>query len=235
MSPIDRNPEPEVLWEDNHLIALRKPAGMLTQGDETGDLSLFDWTKEYIRVTYNKPGNVYLGLLHRLDRPTGGIVLMAKTSKAASRMTKKFQDRKVEKTYLAVVKGVPRKREDHLLHYVAKVPGKTNIMRAYPKPGEGRKKAELDYLLLEEKKGLSLLEVQLGTGRKHQIRLQLAAIGHPVLGDMKYAKIPALPDRSIALYANKLRFRHPIGEAAAVSIEAQPPGKHPWTEFQLGR
>ncbi|MEM6268762.1 MAG: RluA family pseudouridine synthase [Bacteroidota bacterium] len=231
MNLIDRIPEPVVVWEDRHLIAVNKPPGMPTQGDDSGDPTLVDWVQAYLRTTYNKPGDAYVALLHRLDRPTGGIILLAKRSKAAQRMSELFKKRRVEKTYLAVVPGRLRKRSDELRHYLDKVPGKTNIMRAYPKPGPGRKEAQLSYLVVAEAEGHSLLEVRLMTGRKHQIRVQLGAIGFPVIGDLRYGRGKPLPDRSIGLLAQRLQFIHPVGEPENIDVRISIPSRTPWRRF----
>jgi len=220
----------QILYEDNHLIAVNKPFGMLSQGDASGDESVFDWVMEYIRVTYNKPGNVYVGLLHRLDRPAGGVILLAKTSKAASRMSKQFQERKPRKIYHVLTEGIPRQKEATLQHYLKQIEGK-NIMRAYSKPVSGAKSATLAYRILAQKGKRALVEVELKTGRKHQIRVQMASIGAPVSGDLKYAKISSLPDRSIALLARELSFVHPTLKEP-LTIEAPYPEKGIWAEFK---
>lgn len=219
MSPTKNWPTPRVLYEDNHLIAVHKPAGMPSQGDASGDPSIGDWVKEYIREKYKKPGNVYVGLLHRLDRPVSGIILLAKTSKAATRMSEAFRKRKIQKVYQAMVLAPPQQAHGQLRHFVGKVPGQVNIMRAYPKAGEGRKSAVLDYRVLGERNGHCLLEILPHTGRKHQIRVQLAAMGCPIVGDMKYSRTQPLPDRSIALLAQALVFQHPVRKEEEMRLE----------------
>ena len=174
----------EILYEDNHLIAVNKPFGMPSQGDITGDQSVFDWVKEYIREKYQKPGNVYLALLHRLDRPAGGVLLLGKTSKAAARVSQQFQDRVPQKIYYAITERIPDDVAGELRHHVKKLPGK-NIMRAYRKPIHGTKPAHLKYKIIQKKGKRALLSVQLYTGRRHQIRVQLAAMGCVIRGRRK--------------------------------------------------
>ncbi len=222
--------EPKVLYEDNHLIAIDKPHCMPSQGDESGDLSALEWTTEYIREKYNKPGNVFCGLLHRLDRPVGGVMVFARTSKAAARMSALFRDRKIQKVYQAVVIAAPGQPYGQLEHYLGMVPGK-NIARAYQKSGPERKLARLDYQLLKQSKGLALLEVIPQTGRKHQIRVQLASLGCGIVGDVKYADTDFLPDKSIALRAMGLSFQHPVRKDERVEIKAGPRNAWPWNLF----
>jgi 23S rRNA pseudouridine1911/1915/1917 synthase len=223
---------PAVLYEDNHLLVLNKPARMPSQADSSGDLSIFDWGKEYIKIKYDKPGEVYMGLVHRLDRPVSGVLMLARTSKAATRMAAQFRDRKVRKVYHALVLSRPAQANGRLQHFVGKVPGQANIMRAWPKPGEGRKEAILDYRVLAEKNGHTLLEILPLTGRKHQIRVQLAAIGCGIVGDMKYSKTPPLPDKSIALMASRLIFTHPVRKEEQMEIKANWPVHAPWDTFR---
>ncbi len=192
---------------------------MPSQGDETGDLNVNDWVKEYIRTTYNKPGNVYVALLHRLDRPTGGLLALAKTSKAAERMSKQFQQRKVQKTYYAITERIPEPTAGELKHFVKKLPGK-NIMRAFHKEVHASKSAHLAYKVLRTVGKRALLEVKLFTGRRHQIRVQLASIGCVIQGDVKYGQSQFNPDKSICLLAQSLTFEHPIRkEAMTFSLE----------------
>lgn len=223
--------EPTVLYEDNHLLAVDKPHGMPSQGDASRDVSVVDWTANYLKVKYEKPGNVFVGLLHRLDRPVGGVMLLARTSKAAARMTKQFQERKLTKKYYAIVVRSPKRKEGHLQHFVGQLPGK-NIVRAYGKAGEGRKKAELKYTMVGSRGGYALLEVELMTGRKHQIRVQLAAMGCGIVGDVKYANTDFLPDKSIALRAREMVFTHPVRKEDTIRIVAPVPETYPWRMFQ---
>lgn len=222
---------PDILYEDNHLIVVNKPFGMPSQGDASGDLNVFDWVKEYIKDTYNKPGNVYAALLHRLDRPTGGVLALAKTSKAAARVSKEFQARKVHKTYYAITERVPESPSGTLEHYMRRLNGK-NIMRAYDKQVHSSKHARLHYRVLKEKGGRALIEVKPETGRKHQIRVQLSTMKCTIVGDVKYGKTDFNPDKSICLLAGKLSFQHPV-KKSPMEFVAPWPETTPWNEFQL--
>jgi 23S rRNA pseudouridine1911/1915/1917 synthase len=193
----------KVLYEDNHLIAVEKPAGVLTQGDETGDVSLMDEVKKYLKEKYKKPGNVFLGLLHRLDRPVSGIILFAKTSKGASRLSEQFRARTVGKIYHAVIEGRPKKDAAILKNFIVK--DEKNKKAVLAKKEEGQE-AQLFYELVDSNGEHSLLKIKPETGRFHQIRFQLSFAGHPILGDLKYgAKFP-LSDKSVALSATSLFF-----------------------------
>lgn len=199
----------EVVFEDNHLIVINKPSGMPTQEDSSQDPDAFSLTKDYIKNKYNKPGNVYLGLLHRLDRPTSGILVMAKTSKAATRISKQFSSRSIQKTYFAITEKTPSKSEGIIISYLKQLQEK-NIMRAHSQPVKDGKKAELSYQVLKTHKGRALLKIKPLTGRKHQIRVQLASIGCEICGDVKYGqKTQFLPDKSIALLAREIELVHP--------------------------
>lgn len=222
---------PEILYEDNHLIVVNKPFGMPSQGDITGDLNVFDWTKQYIKEKYNKPGEVYAALLHRLDRPTGGIISLARTSKAAVRVSKAFQQRKVQKTYYAIVEQAPHAQSGTLIHFLKQLPDK-NIMRAYNKEVNGSKRAELSYRVLQKKDGRTLIEVKPLTGRKHQIRVQLASMGCTIVGDVKYGETSFNPDKSICLLAGKLAFEHPV-KKSPMEFVAPWPETEPWASFRL--
>ena len=195
-----------VLYEDNHLIAVYKPAGVLVQGDKTGDRSLMDEVKEYLKEKYQKPGNVFLGLLHRLDRPVSGIVLFAKTSKGASRLSEQFRNHAVEKIYYTVVEGKPKKDKAVLVHYLKKDRSQ-NIVAVYNHPTAGALTAELDYETIKSSNKFSLLKINLKTGRSHQIRAQLSSIGCPIAGDMKYGAKKMLKNGTIALCATSLSFK----------------------------
>ena len=191
----------KVLYEDNHLIAVFKPAGVLVQGDETGDKCLMDEVKEYLKKKYNKPGNVFLGLLHRLDRPVSGVILFAKTSKGASRLSEQIRNHKMQKTYHALVEGKIKKEKETLINYLKK-DEKKNFVTVFDTPVEGSLKAELDYEVV----GNNLLKINLKTGRPHQIRAQLSYIGHPIVGDTKYGSKMKYKDGQIALCATELSF-----------------------------
>lgn len=219
----------DILYEDNHLIVVNKPFGMPSQGDATGDEHVFDWVKQYIKVTYNKPGNVYAALLHRLDRPTGGVIALAKTSKAATRVSKDFQQRKVKKVYFAITEKAPVQAEGTLVHYLKKLPDK-NIMRAYRKEVQGSKIARLTYKTIRKRKGKALIEVHPETGRRHQIRVQLASMGCTIQGDVKYGETPFNPDKSICLFAKKLILTHPIKKEPLI-IEAPWPKASYWQDL----
>lgn len=210
-----------IIFEDNHLIAVNKPSGMLVQGDKTGDLCLIDYTKEYIRETYNKPGNIFCGCIHRIDRPVSGLVLMAKTSKALERMNKIFSQREVQKTYWALVDKKPINIKDTLTHYIIKNE-QQNKVKAFDSPKAGALQAALEYELVKQLGNKYILEVKPHTGRPHQIRSQLAAIGCPIVGDLKYGSPAPLPDASIGLHSKELQFIHPV-KNEPVHIKAEVP------------
>ncbi|WP_158849907.1 RluA family pseudouridine synthase [Algibacter sp. L1A34] len=199
----------QVLYEDNHIIIVNKRAGDIVQGDKTGDKPLSDVVKEYIAQKYNKPGNVYLGVVHRLDRPTTGIIVFSKTSKALPRLNKLFADKEAKKTYWAVVKNEPQKSADTLIHWLKKNP-KNNKSYAYPKEVKESKKAILYYKILKKLDRYILLEINLETGRHHQIRSQLSTIGCQIKGDLKYGFDRSNKDASIHLHARHLSFIHPV-------------------------
>ena len=200
-----------ILFEDNHLIIINKNAGELVQGDFTGDKPLLETVREYIRDKYDKPGNVFTGLVHRLDRPTSGIVVFAKTSKALTRMNTLFEKREVSKTYWALVRNEPAKKEDRLIHFLKKDP-KKNRSFSYSNDKNGAKKAVLSYKTLAKSESYYLLEVALETGRHHQIRAQLSEIGCPIKGDLKYGFPRSNKDASISLHARYLSFVHPVSK-----------------------
>lgn len=230
----DDEQEPEsgitILYEDNHLLVVLKPQNMPTQGDSSGDIDLLTSLKKYLVEKYNKPGDAYLGLVHRLDRPTGGVMVFAKTSKAASRISSQIRDTdsEFEKTYLAVVSGKPS-REGKIEHYLAK-DEKANMVTVVPSSLEGAKKAEADIKVLDEQSGMSLVSVNLITGRSHQARVQLKALSSPIAGDVKYAGDKLIKCPHLALWAYKLVFNHPVtGEK--LKFLALPPAEFPWTVF----
>ncbi|QTE22138.1 RluA family pseudouridine synthase [Polaribacter cellanae] len=199
----------QVLFEDNHLIIVNKKAGDITQGDKTGDKPLSDVVKEYIKDKYNKPGNVFLGTVHRLDRPTSGIIIFARTSKALERLNKMLREKTIKKTYWAIVKNTPKKESDTLINFLKKN-SKNNKSFVHKKETEGCKKAILHYKIIKTLENYSLLEIDLETGRHHQIRTQLAHIGSPIKGDLKYGFDRSNKDGSISLHARKINFIHPV-------------------------
>ncbi len=201
----------QILHEDNHLVIINKRVGDIVQGDKTGDKPLSDIVKEYIKDKYKKPGEVFLGVVHRLDRPTTGIVVFAKTSKALTRMNELFSNRETQKTYWAVVKNKPLKTEDILVHFM-KRNEKNNTSKAHIKEVPDSKLAKLDYKVIKYLDNYSVLEINLHTGRHHQIRAQLAAIGSPIKGDLKYGFDRSNPDGGIHLHARKLSFIHPVSK-----------------------
>ena len=200
-----------VLYEDNHLIVVNKAPGEIVQGDKTGDKPLSEEVKEYLKVKYNKPGNVFCGVTHRLDRPTSGIVVFAKTSKALSRLNAMFKNNEIDKTYWAVVKKLPEKTEATLTHYLIKNE-RTNKSTAYDVEKPNTKKSVLHYKVIGQSQNYNLLEVDLETGRHHQIRCQLSKIGSPIKGDLKYGAERSNPDGSISLHARKIAFIHPVSK-----------------------
>jgi len=222
----------DILYEDNHLLAVYKPAGVLSQGDETGDPTLLDAAKAWLKDKYAKPGNVFLGLVHRLDRPVAGVLLFARTSKAASRLSAEFREGRVEKLYRAVVEGKPEPAEGTLKGHLVK-DEEAKRSRLVDAGTAGAREAELHYRVLGTAEGASLLEITPRTGRSHQIRVQLAGIGHPIVGDVKYGARAPLPGGAIALYARMLSFKHPTRDET-VEIAAGPPPGWPWMSGKAG-
>jgi len=220
-----------VLFEDNHILVVNKRAGDIVQGDKTGDQPLSEVVKDYIAEKYNKPGKVYLGVVHRLDRPTTGIVLFSKTSKALPRLNKLFAEKKAKKTYWALVKNRPPLMEDRLVHWLKKNP-KNNKSTAYIKEIPGSKKAILSYKLIKTLDNFFLLEIDLETGRHHQIRTQLASIGCPIKGDLKYGFDRSNKDASISLHARTLRFVHPV-KKENITITAPLPKDPLWNACEV--
>lgn len=216
----------QVLYEDNHLIIVNKRAGDIVQGDKTGDKPLSDVVKSYLKEKYNKPGNVYLGVAHRLDRPTTGVIAFAKTSKALPRLNKIFAEKDATKTYWALVKQLPPKTEDTLIHWLKKNP-KNNKSTAHDNEVTQGKKAILHYKVLKSLDRYHLLEIQLETGRHHQIRSQLSSIGCPIKGDLKYGFDRSNPDASISLHARGLSFVHPVSNKK-IEVEAPLPEDPLW-------
>lgn len=216
-----------ILYEDNHLVIVNKQAGEIVQGDKTGDTPLSDIVKDWLKEKYNKPGNVYLGVVHRLDRPVSGVVLFAKTSKALPRLNKMFAEHnKVNKTYWAIVQNRPQEPQGTLTHWLTRLE-KNNTARAYDREVPGSKKAVLDYELIASGDRYHLLEIHLHTGRHHQIRCQLAKIGCPIKGDLKYGAPRSNPDGSISLHARTLTLEHPVNHES-ISVTAPVPDDKLW-------
>lgn len=220
----------QILFEDNHLLVAVKPADIPVQADASGDPDMLTMLKQYLVEKYNKPGDAYLGLVHRLDRPTGGVMMFAKTSKAAERICEAIKNGEVDKKYLAVLDGVPRYKADKLRCYLKKF-SDTNTVKIVPALTEGAKYAELDYKVLCEKQGYSLVSVKLVTGRGHQIRVQMAGMGTPIVGDRRYGngentKLP------MCLWATELRLNHPVSGKTMV-FRVYPPEIAPWTAFNV--
>lgn len=221
----------EVIYEDNHLIAVNKQNNELVQGDKTGDVSLDHKIKSYLKKKYHKPGAVFLGVIHRIDRPVSGIVLFARTSKALSRMNKLFNEKSVKKTYWAIVKNKPPQREAFLVHYLVRNPAK-NKSFAYDAPKKDSKKAEMTYRLLGASASFYLLEIELITGRHHQIRTQLYKTGCPIRGDLKYGYPRSNKQGGISLHARKLEFQHPVTGERVVLVAPCPPDDI-WDKFSF--
>ncbi|MDR2927627.1 MAG: RluA family pseudouridine synthase [Cytophagaceae bacterium] len=221
----------EILYEDNHLIAINKTNSDLVQSDSTGDEPLVDKVKVYIKEKYNKPGDVFLGIVHRLDRPVTGVVLFARTSKTLVRMNKMFQDKEVKKTYWAIVKQLPADDEAVLRHFLLKDSAK-NKSHAHNSMRKGAKEAVLSYRLISSAARYYLLEVDLQTGRHHQIRCQLAKIGSPIRGDLKYGFARSNPNGGISLHARKLEFIHPVRQEPIVITAPLPKDDNLWKEFE---
>ncbi len=220
-----------VIYEDNHIIIVNKACSEIVQGDKTGDITLIDTVKSYIKSKYNKQGSVFLGLVHRLDRPTSGIVIFARTTKALTRLNKMFKEKQIKKKYWAVVNKMPPKEEGLLEHYLIKN-NKQNKSYAFNNKVEGAKKSSLTYKLLCMSKKYYLLEIDLHTGRHHQIRAQLAAINCKIKGDLKYGFPRSNKNASIHLHARYIEFIHPVSKQK-ITITANPPDDVLWNEFTL--
>ncbi len=216
----------EVLHEDNHLLVINKPAGALVQGDRTGDQPIAETAKLYLKHKYNKPGNVFLGIAHRLDRPVSGVLIFARTSKALTRLNLQFRDRSVKKTYWALVNNEPDKHTGILEHWLKKDHDK-NITTAHLRPVKDAKEAKLEYQLLKKVNDLFLLEINPLTGRSHQIRVQLATMKCPILGDLKYGYPHANSDGNISLHAREITFTHPV-TLKKLKIMAPLPNNKEW-------
>ncbi len=218
----------EILYEDNHLLVVVKPQNVPTQGDSSGDTDMLSMLKKYLIKKYDKPGDAYVGLLHRLDRPTGGVMVFAKTSKAASRLSEQIRAGEFEKTYCAVTNGRPN-RVGKVEHYLIK-DEKTNTVTLAPSTLEGVKRAVSDIAILEEENGMSLVRVKLLTGRTHQARVQLKALSAPIVGDGKYAGDKLIKSPHLALWAYRLSFSHPVTDDILTFL-AEPPDEFPWNVF----
>lgn len=222
-----------ILHEDNSILVVVKPQNIPSQADASGDLDLLSLLKQYIKDKYAKLGNVYLGLVHRLDRPTGGVMVFAKNSKAAERLSKQIVDGEMTKQYLATVLGAPKERKGTLVNYLKKN-ALTNNVYVATFGDHNAKRAELSYEVLESNQDLSLVKVQLGTGRSHQIRVQFSAIGCPVFGDVRYGGDVLAKGYNLALWAYRLEFSHPISKNRMVFV-AYPPESEPWKRFEISK
>ncbi len=220
----------EVVYEDNHIIIVNKAPGEIVQGDKTGDKPLSEQVKEWIKEKYAKPGNVFCGVAHRLDRPVAGLVVFAKTSKALARLNEMFRNGDVDKTYWAISRNLPAKEEDTLTHYITSIE-KTNKSYASNSPKEGAKEARLKYKVIAKGDKYCLIEVKLLTGRKHQIRTQLSAIGCPVKGDLKYGDKRSNPDGGISLLARRISFVHPVSKKP-IEVTAPVPDDNLWRALE---
>ena len=222
-----------ILHEDNSVLVVVKPQNIPSQADSSGDLDLLTLLKQYIKDKYGKPGNVYLGLVHRLDRPTGGVMVFAKNSKSAERLSKQIVEGQMSKNYLTTVLGAPKEKKGVLVNYLKKN-ALTNTVYVATVGDHNAKRAELSYELLETQRDVSLVKVQLGTGRSHQIRVQFSAIGCPVFGDVRYGGDVLAKGSNLALWAYRLEFSHPISQERMVFV-AYPPEIEPWTRFDVSK
>ncbi|KPI46347.1 RluA family pseudouridine synthase [Clostridioides difficile] len=218
-----------VIYEDNHLLVVEKPVNILSQGDDTNDKDMVNLLKDYIKKKYNKPGNVYIGLIHRLDRPVGGVMVFAKTSKAASRLSEQVRNKTFNKTYLAIIHGNMKSGKDTLKDFLYKNK-KTNMVTVVKKNHKDAKEAELDYKILNFKENLSLVQVNLKTGRSHQIRVQFSSRKHPLYGDQRYGKEINKVGQQIALWSNKIELYHPTTKEK-MEFTCNTPDKYPWNIF----
>ena len=220
-----------VVYEDNHIVVVNKTSSEIVQGDKTGDTPLSEMVKQYLKEKYNKPGNVFIGVTHRLDRPVSGLVVFAKTSKALPRLNEMFRNGEVKKTYWAIVKECPKETEGELVHYLVRNE-KQNKSYAYDKEVKNSKKAVLHYKLIGHSQNYYLLEVDLKTGRHHQIRCQLAKMGCPIKGDLKYGSPRSNPDGSICLHARTVQFVHPVTKEM-IRLTAPVPEANLWNGFEI--
>ena len=220
-----------VVYEDNHIIVVNKTSSEIVQGDKTGDTPLSETVKSYLKEKYNKPGNVFIGVTHRLDRPVSGLVVFAKTGKALARLNEMFRNGDVKKTYWAIVKECPKETEGELVHYLVRNE-KQNKSYAYDKEVKNSKKAILHYKFIGHSQNYYLLEVDLKTGRHHQIRCQLAKMGCPIKGDLKYGAQRSNPDGSICLHARMVKFIHPVSKEL-IELTAPVPAGNLWNGFDM--
>ena len=221
-----------VIYEDNHILVAVKEQNVPTQEDKTGDKDMLSMLKEYLKEKYDKSGNVFLGLVHRLDRPTGGVMVFARTSKSAERLSQQIRDNEVEKMYMAVIRGEPRLKQNRLINYLKK-DEKNNIVKVATQYEDGAKEAILDYQVLESHGDTSLVKVSLQTGRSHQIRVQMATLGHNVVGDVKYGKEG---ERGyLALWAYKLKFTHPVTKKIMTFVVTPPQERSPWKDYNISK
>lgn len=221
----------DVIYEDNHIIVAIKPQNVPSQADASLDDNMVSIAKRYLKQKYDKPGNVYLGLVHRLDRPTGGLMVFAKTGKAAKRLSESIRTNKFNKVYLCVVNGVVADNKGRLVNYLKKH-ARTNVVEVVPQFTTGAKRAELEYIVLDRKQKVTLLAVKLKTGRSHQIRVQLKHIGHAIYGDVKYGGDILAKGHNLALWAHKLEFEHPTKKESS-SYAVFPPSNVPWNVFDI--
>ena len=221
----------KVIYEDNHLLVVEKPVNILSQGDDTNDKDMVNLLKNYVKEKYNKPGNVFIGLVHRLDRPVGGVMVFAKTSKAASRLSEQVRNKSFKKTYRAVIHGNMNKNKDNLKDYLYKNK-RTNMVSVVNKNHKEAKNAELDYKTLQSKNNFSLVEIDLKTGRPHQIRVQFSSRNHPLFGDQRYGQNLNKVGQQIALWSYKLEITHPTTKEPMEFI-CEPPKEYPWDLFNV--
>ena len=220
-----------VVYEDNHILVVIKPQNIPTQGDISGDTCMVDLVEKYLKEKYNKPGNAYVGLIHRLDRPTGGLMVFAKTGKSAARLSESIKTKDFEKKYLAVVNG--KMQGSATLKNYLKKNTRTNMVMVVPELSDGAKYAELTYKVVEAKEKVSLVEVDLATGRSHQIRVQMKHIGHPIYGDVRYGGDILAKGHNLALWAYKLKFTHPTTKKVMSFVALPPEESTPWSSFSF--
>ena len=219
------HPSWPVFYRDNHLLVLYKPAGLLVQADQTEEVSLLELGKSWLKEVYGKPGRVFLGMVHRLDRPVAGVVLFCRTSKAAARLSEQFRTGAVEKYYLAVLEGELKKKSGRLVHFLERKENRSSIV--VPEKTAGSQEARLSFTVLERQAGRTLVRIKLETGRRHQIRVQFAHIGHPIAGDLRYGAPCPLPQKQVALFAKELTITHPV-RGEQIRFEAPLPRGWPW-------